>query len=134
MTSKSKRLFLESLSRCKKREDFIDRFYERFLSASEEVAWLFRNTSFRVQRIKLLKSLEMIVLAIEGIPEAVQHLNERAVSHSRDHLDIKPELYDYWLESLLQTVVECDQEYNNEIEIAWREVTGFIIKHMIARY
>ena len=76
----------------------------------------------------------MIVLAIEGIPEAVHQLNERAISHNRDHLNVKPEFYDYWLESLLQTVVACDREYTKEVELAWREATGFVVKLMVSRY
>lgn len=134
MTKQSKEIFLQSLRRCKEREDFIDRFYERFLAASEEVSKHFKHTNFPLQKLKLLKSLEMMVLAIEGIPQAVVQLNERALSHSRAQLNIKPELYDYWLESLLKTVVECDPQYSAEIEKAWREVTGFTIQYMTARY
>lgn len=134
MTKTTKKVFLQSLRRCKEKEDFIDRFYRRFLSTSDEVRQMFADTNFSLQRIKLLKSLEMMVLAIEGIPDAVHQLNERAISHDHNHLNVKPELYDYWLESLLQTVVECDEQYNPEVEMAWRKVTGHVIQHMIAKY
>ncbi|MCP5214280.1 MAG: hypothetical protein H6995_04640 [Pseudomonadales bacterium] len=134
MTKTSKTVFLQSLRRCKKNDDFIDRFYTRFFATADEVKMMFIHTNINLQKVKLLKSLEMIVLAIEGIPEAVHQLNERAISHDRHHLNVKPELYDYWLESLLKTVVECDNEYTKEVELAWREVVGFIVKHMVSKY
>lgn len=134
MTKQQKNVFMQSLRRCKEKEDFIDQFYRRFLGASDEIKQMFEHTNFAAQKFKLLKSLEIIVLAIEGIPEAVHQLNLRAISHSREHLNVKPELYDYWLESLLQTVVVCDHQYNQEVEHAWREAGSYAIKYMTDRY
>ncbi len=134
MTKTSMKLFRESLSRCKKRSDFIDQFYDRFLAASNDIKAKFVKTNFSTQKIKLLKSLEMTVLALEGVPHALHELEERAIRHNRENLDIRPELYDFWRESLLQTVVVCDEQYDKEVEQAWREATNFIVNMMVVRY
>lgn len=134
MNKDSRNIFKESLSRCKQRPDFVDQFYDRFLATSNEVKAKFVKTNFAVQKIKLLKSLEMTVLALEGVPQAMRELEDRALTHSRAYLDIRPELYDFWRESLLQTVVICDEQYDKEVEQVWREATNFIINTMLAKY
>ncbi len=45
-----------------------------------------------------------------------------AKRHSRAELDIKPELYDLWLDQLVQAVREFDRMFDTEIEAAWRRL------------
>lgn len=112
----------------------MDRFYERFMASSDEVRKKFANTNFAAQKEHLLKSLGLAADVIDGDASAMRHLHERAESHGHRDLDIKPELYDLWLESLMATAEECDPEFTPEIEDAWRSVLGHIIGYMQAHY
>lgn len=82
----------------------------------------------------LLKSLNLSSAATEGDPKALAELTDRARTHDHHHLDIKPELYDLWLESLICTAQEFDSQWSDAIEFAWRKILGFVIHRMIANY
>jgi PAS domain S-box-containing protein len=125
-------VFLHSLERCNENADFIPLFYQRFMASSPEIAERFRLTDFGKQNQMLLRSLELAASAMQG--KGMQELRERAKSHDRYHLIIRPELYECWLEELIATARECDREWNENIESAWRKILGYVIACMQARY
>lgn len=129
-----KDLFLSSLERCASSDGFIAAFYERFLATSDEVRELFQHTDFDRQRQLLLKSLRLIAAATAGSVEGLQELHERAESHDHHHLNIKPELYEFWRESLVETAEKFDEKWNGEIHDAWEAVLGHAISYMTRRY
>ena len=63
------------------------------------------------------------------------HLLRRfAEMHSQRDLDIKPHLYDYWLESVLVGVRAHDPECNDEVLEAWSHVLQPAIEFMRDHY
>ncbi|MCG8449308.1 MAG: globin [Pirellulales bacterium] len=129
-----KELFLQSLHRCAKSDNFIPSFYTRFLSSSDEVRQKFRNTDFKHQNQMLLRSLQLVAGATAGEQESLEELRARAETHDRYHLDIKPELYELWRKALIETAREHDNQWNEEIEEAWHSILGHAINHMIKHY
>jgi PAS domain S-box-containing protein len=129
-----KELFIQSLERCKKVEDFIPRFYQGFMASSPRIAERFRFTDFGRQNAMVLHSLELAADATVGKPQSIRELTERARSHDRNHLNIQPELYDYWLDELVATARDCDLEWTDQIEAAWRRILGHVTAFMKARY
>jgi hemoglobin-like flavoprotein len=130
-------LFNDSYERCigsSRPPGFLDRFYEIFLGSSEEVAAKFKNTDFHKQVQSLKSSLYYLMMASSGNPEATLHLKRIAELHSRRALDIRPELYDLWLECLLAAVREHDPKFNAETETAWRRVLAYGIDFMKSKY
>jgi len=123
-----KEAFLASLERCEASDRFAPRFYRRFLSASEEIARMFRFTDFSRQQRMLIKSLELSAKATLGDPEGLREIQARTESHQR--LAITAEMYDVWLASAIATARECDPEWDAEIQQAWRTLLGFIVRHM----
>lgn len=102
-------------------EEFIRRFYEIFMSQSEEVAGLFTRTNMASQKTMLHDSLHLMA---EFFFErrVTPQLERLAFVHSRAAVDIRPELYELWLSALSETVAEFDPEYSREIDLAWRLV------------
>ena len=49
-------------------------------------------------------------------------------------LDIKPELYDSWLECLVKAARKYDADFSSEIEDAWRGALAPGIEHLRAGY
>jgi len=129
-----KTLFTESLARCSLDEGFVPAFYKRFMASSPEVSKRFRYTEFEKQNRMLLNSLELAAHAIDGEPEALSELKKRSQTHDRDHMNIKPELYDLWLDSLVLTAGEFDDDWNEGVEEGWRTVLGFVIHRMVSSY
>lgn len=129
-----KHKFIKSLTRCASNRQFFPKFYERFMASSEDVRHRFRFTSFKEQNKMLLRSLQLSAHATDGDPKALAELRERGKTHDRHHLDITPELYDLWLESLVATAREFDGEWDDSVESAWRTILGFVIHRMISAY
>ena len=126
--------FGASLGRCHANPEFLSRFYELFVAASPEVAEKFSNTDFERQRRAMSASLYALVLAMEGGKAASLYLDSIARQHGRKDLGICPELYDVWLECLIEAVKEFDPEYSDEIETLWRNAMAFGIEFMQSRY
>jgi len=128
-------LFNDSYERCLRQPGFLERFYEIFMASSEEVAAKFARTDFTRQRRLLKWSLYMLMCAASTpLPEVTTHLERISEVHSRGHMDIKPEFYDLWLDSLLQAVREFDPMLNEDIEAAWRQVLDYGIQFMKSKY
>jgi hemoglobin-like flavoprotein len=132
-TERDIELFNDSLERASG-TPFLERFYELFVSASPEVAEKFAHTDFRRQRRAVTVSLYMMMSAARGHPEGDVHLTRIAQLHSRTALAIRPELYDLWLDCLVQAVREHDRAFSGETERAWRTVMEPGIEFMKSRY
>ena len=113
---------------------FLERFYELFVASSQEVAAKFAHTDFGKQRRAVKVSLYMMMSAALGHPEGDVHLARIAQRHSRAALAIRPELYDLWLDCLVQAVGEHDRAFSGETEGAWRRVMARGIEFMKSRY
>jgi len=110
----------DSLQRCLANERFISIFYELFLDTSDEIREKFKNSDFERQINMMQKSLNTIISVSESNWESDKFLSEMAKKHKQ--LDIKPEHYELWENSLLATVAQCDQQYNEEICEAWKHI------------
>lgn len=134
MTRADVGLVNDSLERCSASDRFLMRFYELFLASAPEVAEKFKLTEMRKQSRLLKASLYFMMLAAEGRPEGSGHLDQIAERHGRKALDIRPGLYDLWLDSLIQAVREFDPRFTPEIEKAWRVMMKGGIDFMRSRY
>jgi len=126
--------FSASLGRCHANPEFITRFYDLFIAASPEAAEKFSDTDLERQRRAMSSSLYALVLTLEGGEAATLYLDRIARQHGRQDLDIRPELYDVWLECLIEAVKEFDPQYSDEIERLWRDAMAFGIEFMRSRY
>jgi hemoglobin-like flavoprotein len=112
---------------------FFDAFYEKFITASPEVAQAFKDTDMEHQRNMLEKSFYgLFVFYATGNNN--DYLEKIAHRHSKHDANIRPELYDLWLDCLLQTVAEYDPQFTREIELAWRLVLATGITYMKFHY
>jgi len=76
----------------------------------------------------------MMSIASAGGDAADIYLGYIATRHDRRHLDIRPEYYDLWLESLIATVRETDPEFDPSVEESWRSVLAYGVEYMRAHY
>lgn len=113
-------LFKRSLARCTAKKSFLDRFYQRLLAASPDVALLFRDTDLARQKLLLKRSLSILMMFAldEQLTRATFDLQALAEVHHRRR--IAAPLYDLWLDCMLATVRECDPRYDAAVERAWR--------------
>ena len=128
-------IFNDSYERCLAKEEFLDTFYAKYIASNKIVAQKFANTDMEKQKDMLKGSLHMIMALRLSRPEdAEAYFRRIGVVHGRKKHDIAPELYDLWLTCLLEAVQECDEQYDIEIDTAWREVLSGGIKIMKSMY
>ncbi len=97
-------------------------FYDRFLRADEEARARFAHTDFDRQRDLFLHGLfALIDYARDGAMGrlAVRRL---AKTHGGAGLNIPERLYDVWIDTLIETLAEVDQEWSEELSSAWSAV------------
>ena len=127
-------VFRDSHRRVHKDPMFFDSFYQCFMASSDRVKDKFASTDFKRQKKALELSIKMVMMASRGSGAAETYLSYIAEQHDRSHLDIEPELYDLWLETMMTCVAESDPEFSPAVERAWRETMGFAIEYMMSRY
>jgi hemoglobin-like flavoprotein len=129
-------VFRRSLHRCLGDPSFIESFYERFVGSSEEAREKFKNTDMRRQVRMLEDSLFVLAVAVQSGADSPARgsLPGIAERHSSRDLDIRPELYDVWLEALVETASHYDPEFTPEIGGAWRSTLAAGIEYMRSRY
>ena len=113
---------MQSYGRCCASPSFFDTFYEHFLASSPAIREKFVHTNMVAQKQLLRAGILNLVLYARGMSDT--KLRALGQSHSREGLDIRPELYDLWLDALLLAVREHDRQATQEDLIAWREVLG----------
>lgn len=98
---------------------FFKKFYENFLSSSDQVAEMFADTDMD-QQVKMLQRSMFHMISFYVSKQQDNYLEGVAESHSAKQRNISPVLYDLWLESLVHTVTEFDSEYDDTVGLAWR--------------
>lgn len=128
--------FVASLKRCLAQPDFLLHFYGLFMDSSEEVREKFKHTDFESQTKVLANSLWVMSVAAQGdrTGEAWAGLRGLAERHGRGQLDIRPGLYDLWLECLIAAARRHDPVFTAEIEQSWRETLTVGIEYMRSKY
>jgi hemoglobin-like flavoprotein len=136
MDPRARDAFLASFNRCRAAAGFLEAFYERFVGSSEEIRAKFAGTDMKRQVRMLEDSLFVVAVAVQGEEGSLarSELPRIAARHSRKDLDIRPALYDLWLECLIETVRTHDPQFSPEVEAAWRGTLAFGVDYMRARY
>ena len=113
---------MQSYGRCCASPSFFDTFYQHFLASSPTVREKFVNTDLTAQKHLLRAGILNLVLYARGMPDT--KLSALGKSHSREGFDIRPELYDLWVDALLLAVRQHDPQAGGDDLAAWREVLG----------
>ena len=123
-----------SYDRCSASDGFFDTFYDRCLAKSPEVAAKFVHTEFPKQK-EILKASLFVRVRFSTCEDHPTKVVERlGASHSRQHLDIPPALYDLWLDSLCEAIQQHDPEHTEALEAQWRELMQDVIGMITDRY
>ncbi|MDH5631610.1 MAG: hypothetical protein OEZ10_01300 [Gammaproteobacteria bacterium] len=112
----------ESYNRCLRNSSFLLRFYKIFMERHELIPVLFKKTHLARQAQALSHGLSMMLRYIANPDDEVARdvLSSIRISHGQKNLNVHPRLYDYWLDSLLRAISECDPEFDEELATAWR--------------
>ena len=123
---------MQSYGRCCASPRFFDDFYATFLASSPTIREKFARTDMTAQKQLLRAGILNLVLFARGMPDT--KLRALGQSHSRAQLDIHPELYDLWIDALLKTIGQHDEDLQQADLQAWRAVLNKSIDVIKAAY
>ncbi|WP_324780618.1 globin [Thiobacillus sedimenti] len=125
----------QSYGRCLREKNFIARFYEIFLDSHPAIAPMFAATDFQKQRMALRRGISAAISHAGGSSLSKRTVDRMADVHSRTgHAPVLPELYPYWVDSLVQAVGEVDPEATPQLLERWREGMSVVTDAFIRRY
>ncbi|MFQ5950134.1 MAG: hypothetical protein ACE5J1_05555 [Nitrospiria bacterium] len=108
--------------RCVANPNFLGRFYGLFTTSHPAVGRIFKNTDLTRHRERLQKGLLMLILYAGGKEDARLFLEEISRRHGKREMNRDPNLYQFWLDSLVETIRLCDPEFSPQVEMQWREL------------
>ena len=114
--------------------EFLDKFYDIFLNSNPEIGPRFANTDFVKQKDLLRHGLMSVLMFAEGQQSAIACLSRIRDSHGQSKMNIRPELYSYWVDSLVKAVAQCDKKFDAELETDWRTVVAPAVEYISSGY
>ncbi|MBN4082297.1 globin [Mariprofundus ferrooxydans] len=116
-------------------QKLVSEFYVRLMAASDEIRKKFEGIDMAEQVSLLSHAIVMSFLFIDKNQQVAKKcLDEVRTTHAQHNLNIAPELYDIWLECLLETVALCDPDANDELLSDWHDVMSVAINHIREGY
>lgn len=95
-------------------------FYKNFLDSDPRIKPFFAQTDMNAQMTVLAKSMTFMLNYPTGDPIAARQFNLLGVTHSRNGMNIPPDLYSSWVESLIRALRQHDNQWSSELESSWR--------------
>lgn len=121
-------LFNDSLERCKNDSAFLDRFFEIFISKSEDIRLTFEGVDMESQK-KMLSLILPVMMAAHHDNHALDYFTEK---HFK--MGISSHMYPLWLESMIEAVKISDKRFDEQIEKSWRHLLTPGIEYMMSEY
>lgn len=125
----------QSYGRCLIRKGFIERFYEIFMASHPAVAPMFERTDFQKQRLALRRGISVAIFHAAGSAVVKRTCEQMADVHSRQgRTPVPPELYPYWINSLLLAIGEYDERADAALLARWRQAMNSVTAMFSSRY
>ena len=112
---------------------FFDVFYDNFLRLSPTAAEHFSGVDMKKQ-IRMMEKSFYSLFIFYATQNANDYLEATARRHSQMDLSISLDLFDTWMDAIIETVKTFDSRYNNEIGLSWRIVLAPGISYMKYKY
>ena len=124
----------ESYSRCCVSPKFFDLFYENFLASHPAIAPMFVRTDMAKQKSLLRHGLSMMFMHLGGNSVGTTGIDRIGESHGKQKLNIDPNLYEYWINSLVKSVKACDAKMTPALELEWRKILRIGVDRIALQY
>jgi len=114
---------------------FFELFYSLFLKSHPDITNLFSQTNLEKQYAALKNGLNMAIMFADGDQYIAKDVLEKiGRTHCRSKMNIKPEYYKYWVDSLIHTLSLKDEKFDETLEMKWREALQVTVDFITERY
>ena len=128
-------LVRQSFQRCSAfGDEFFDSFYAHLVDRETAIGQMFAATDMHKQNQLIEEGIGQLIAFAEGNSESETRIRELGRSHGRHYINVPPEYYPLWVDSLMKAVKENDPQYSPELEAQWRKVVAPGIELMISLY
>ena len=115
-------------------DEFFDSFYANLVDRETAIGQMFAETDMQKQNELIEVGIGSLIAFAQGGALAEKHLRELGRSHSRQFLNVLPEYYPLWVESLLTAIGEHDPNVSPELGEEWRAALAPGIALMVSLY
>lgn len=125
---------MRSYGRCSINPKFFDRFYARFTAKSPVIREMFGQTDMAKQKLALRSGIAFLLQYANGSAFAESKVTQLGESHQRQRLNVAPSMYPLWLDALMETIAECDEQFTPEVRAGWLAALRKGIEKMSSMY
>lgn len=112
-----------SFARCMGRpDDFFDDFYATLSEKAPGIGAMFAHVDMQQQNKLIRQGVEALISYASGHEESESQLRRVGMTHGKQGLNISPELYALWVDTLVETIREYDNQADDNTDAAWRVV------------
>ncbi len=128
-------LVKDEFSRCVISPGFFDDFYREFTGKSPEIRAMFANTEMKAQKEALRAGLMFLIMYAEGKSAfATTKLDKIGATHRKTQLNVRPDLYPLWMQSLISTVSKHVPTFDPKSRAAWTAVLQHGVNRIVSHY
>lgn len=121
----------ESLKRCSQRQDFIARLQEHFHTDSATVQSNVCAEEFeQIHQVINASFYFLLLLSMVTDDASVRMVRNSAPDVAQRQGKVASKLVNTWIGSILETVRECDPQFNPMVESAWRVMIAFALAQL----
>lgn len=122
-------LFNDSFEKCLhgRYSTFFERFYRNFEQRQPEVRRMFQGTDVQ-RRYDMFEESILILVDYSANGTASENLERLATLHTRK--GATPEMFDEWMDALIQTLREVDPQFDDNAEFAWRDILSTGLEYL----
>ena len=124
----------ESFGRCALKKGFFDDFYSNLQASSPEIPPYFTDVDMDKQKRNLREGISFMLLFAEQNDSGKLAIDKVASVHDSRNINVRPELYRYWVGALIETIKKYDHRFTEEVEKNWEEILQISIKRFVELY
>ena len=112
----------KSCNRCFAVPAFFGTFFQELSPRVPAVTDLFAGADEIVLKAFLRKAVTLILLDAAGSPHATESLARVRIRHGPGDLNLNPDWFPHWIESLMAAISKHDPEYTPTLGKKWRAI------------
>ncbi len=125
----------DEFSRCIIKPSFFDDFYQEFTAKSPVIGQMFAHTEMAAQKDALRAGLTFLIMYGEGKSNfAADKLDKIGTTHQRTRLNVRPDMYPMWIQSLIATVRKHVPTFDDTSRKSWEAVLQHGVNRIVSHY
>lgn len=115
-------------------DDFFDDFYATLSTRAPGIGTMFAHVDMQQQNNLIRQGVEHLIDFASGNAQSEQELRRLGGTHGRVDLNVHPDLYSVWVDTLVETIRGHDEQATDDVEAAWRVALRGGIELMTSLY